>query len=412
MACYFLTILASTILFLDKHSDTATARMTARSAAGSVVLPSSESAPSPRRFVRYIPSPWEANWTTHIDEWTDSRQICDRLLEQKQELHTFLVRSCTAFVLGTSWCAQNDGYVTMYYNTKTQKFAVSLPDELQNNDSIKVSHLNSKNSSDNHNHRPFVPTADEEHVFSKFVYRNELTGEEFVEYIEPLVSHLRHPLSMCLPGAQHGHSAANPFRLSLGPFRGFVVPPPPPSQDDDRKYYYLDGGASNWGEGLGGPSLSVLTTIWKRNGIDFDKIYAFEPNTPPAKFYKTVPNAFLNRTNYTQIYIATTRNESLPPLNRPFLPDLIRTIIPSEEDYVLFKLDIDTPTEELIVDHLLQTPEDCSLIDEFIWEHHLSANYLMRGMWGGAASPDLKMSDSYNYFRALRERGVRAHSWV
>ena len=45
------------------------------------------------------------------------------------------------------------------------------------------------------NPKPFEFTSDLEHVFSKFVFYGEETQEQYTEYIEPLVSHLRFPLA-------------------------------------------------------------------------------------------------------------------------------------------------------------------------------------------------------------------------
>lgn len=84
-----------------------------------------------------------------------------------------------------------------------------------------------------------------------------------------------------------------------------------------------------------------------------------------------------------------------------------------KEDYVLFKLDIDNgPVEKGTVDHLLsQDNDDLDWIDEFVWEHHVD-NYIMDPWWGDTIDKSLTIADSYQYFLRLRQRGVRAHSWV
>jgi hypothetical protein len=81
------------------------------------------------------------------------------------------------------------------------------------------------------------------------------------------------------------------------------------------------------------------------------------------------------------------------------------------EDYVLFKLDIDNnPVEERIVAKLLASPKLLSLIDEFVWEHHV--NFApMAAVWKQTGNSK-KMKNSIEIFATLRRAGIRAHSWT
>jgi hypothetical protein len=95
--------------------------------------------------------------------------------------------------------------------------------------------------------------------------------------------------------------------------------------------------------------------------------------------------------------------------------ELIKRIV-KPEDFFVFKLDIDSaPIEEPIVQSLLaDDPENggaSALIDELMFEHHV---YFppMNKVW------DLKTPEghgdlmtSYELFRGLRRKGIRAHSW-
>lgn len=96
------------------------------------------------------------------------------------------------------------------------------------------------------------------------MFLNELTGEDYVECIQPLVSPLRHPPCKCvdIPGDE-----LIPY-IPLALFRGYGILPP--------KRTLLDGllecinaGASSWLDGGGGPSISSFVELWQRHGIAF-----------------------------------------------------------------------------------------------------------------------------------------------
>jgi hypothetical protein len=83
-----------------------------------------------------------------------------------------------------------------------------------------------------------------------------------------------------------------------------------------------------------------------------------------------------------------------------------------KEDYVIFKLDIDNNyVEEQIVEQLLASPELLALIDDFYWEHHVNFQP-MTSLWELYPDDPKRMNHSLNLFTALRQAGVRAHSWT
>lgn len=343
---------------------------------------------SSRRFLNYTSSVWEMMWLHNISQWEEEQSICQNLLslEQAEFLHKFQVTLCTHHLEASPWCAVDDPYTeTRYlYNKENRTYSPALPDL-----SWEVI-LKSPP-------QPVVPPEEDNvpQVFSRFYFCDENTGDIYSEYIEPLVSHLRHPIAMC------DSNMRRVFMLS----RSFIVPVP--SGGTFPKAYYFDAGASSWNTGAGGPSLSYFTEVWKRHGIDFDRIEAWEGKVTPANFYATVPENYKNITFYHQEYIASS-----PETNGTFVPFVISNIT-KKEDYVFFKLDIDNgAVEKGTVDYLLSAVDDSSeYIDEFVWEHHAGGNYLMRGPWGRAVD-DLSIFESYQYFLRLRLQGVRAHSYV
>ncbi len=85
--------------------------------------------------------------------------------------------------------------------------------------------------------------------------------------------------------------------------------------------------------------------------------------------------------------------------------------IAQPQDFVVVKLDIDQPTIEFaLIDQILNDTSVSRLIDEFFFEHHSTAKELS-GAWRGVAVRG-DMAAGHRLFRQLRDRGIRAHSWV
>ena len=316
----------------------------------------------------YHSSLWEQQWLDNIETWQNGK-ICDMIAKQQPQLRAFMNATCSALT-DTAWCLLDDSVHQLWYNTKTGTLSKTKPRTIRHVDAVSAVHPTDAN------------------IFSRFEW-----PDGRVEFIEPLVSHLRHPMMHCGDGN------------ALFVDRSYVIPPP---NLIAAKSYYFDAGASSWSSGAGGPSLSYFTTVWERHGIEFDQIEGWEGSTTPANFYKTVPPKYRDRTHYHQQWIASS-----PDQTAPFVPTVIRRTA-DKEDYVLFKLDIDNgAVEKGTVDHLLSDDnDDLDWIDEFVWEHHVK-NYIMQPMgWGNSIDTSMSIADSYQYFLRLRQKGVRAHSWV
>jgi hypothetical protein len=69
-------------------------------------------------------------------------------------------------------------------------------------------------------------------------------------------------------------------------------------------------------------------------------------------------------------------------MNGMFLPSVMGNMT-ELEDYVFFKLDIDSgEIERGIVDFILSSSDDIQHVKEFVWEHHVAGNYIMASIWG------------------------------
>lgn len=319
----------------------------------------------PKRLTKtYHSSKWEQLWLDNIKQWQD-HQICEVLSKQKEQIHAFMKDTCSAST-DTDWCLIDDSVHQVWYNTKNGQVVTKKPSSV-----TTISTLQKMNPKD-------------DTIWSYFELPDGTR-----EYIEPLVSHLRHPLTRCLFGET--------FLVD----RSYVLPGNP----KDKKTFLFDAGASHWSQGAGGPSLSYFTTVWKRYGFDWSHIEGWEGGTTIAKFQATVPPEWRSRTHFHQEWISTS------PTKQPFVPDVIRSLT-SKEDYVVFKLDIDSKSvETAIVEYLLEHHEDLKYIDEFVWEHHVD-NYIMAPNWKKTQDMTKSIADSYQYFLKLRKLGVRAHSWV
>jgi hypothetical protein len=215
--------------------------------------------------------------------------------------------------------------------------------------------------------QPVVPGPEHEHVVSKLIFRDDQTGEEYIEYIEPLVSHLRFPLCKCATYQPAGHAGYHWYPIM---FKGYVIPPPPGLEL--RRKFYFDAGASDWSHGHTGSSLKYFHDMWLRYGHVFDGIFAYEIGTTAEDFYKTVPLHLKGRVHYQQCAVVSSPEEEVPG-EKPFLPSVIKKEA-TAADYVLFKLDIDMPNiEHGTIDFILNDPNN--FIDEIVWEHH--SKYLM-----------------------------------
>jgi hypothetical protein len=364
--------------------------------------------PIRRLFLRYESSKWEKDWLSVIDSLVKVRYakarpgICGKIQRDSELVLRYLNATCNRFsTLGGPWCIVDDTYRPIYLDTSTGRAIAAPPRTHRFTGSftnISTTVINEMNAD----------------VFSRFVFWNEATNETFYEYIEPLVAYLRHPLSCCedfynystkfspkpQPNSPHCYGYLRTSRTQY-------IPPSPTMRrishggtfPDSTKYYYFDAGASDWEGGKGGPSLTYFYDLWKLHGLTFDKIYAYEAATTEEKFNETLPAAHQNLVQYQQVYVRSQVNDSIHP-NGPFLPHEIQRIA-NKDDYVLFKLDIDSPgVEEGNVEYLLDPKNDIlDWIDEFFYEFHVE-----KAPW--------KISEWYNNFLAMRQRGVRAHSWI
>lgn len=267
-----------------------------------------------------------------MDRWAQEKTICAELNspEQMVYMHDFLTLLCSARYAApyNNWCVIDDEYRPLWYNTANRTmydlhWINPVPEHIPLTSPPK----------------PIVPGPEHDEIVSKMIFRDDLTGEHYTEYIEPLVSHLRFPLCKCADfvpinnDRYHWHSIM---------FRGYIIPPPPALKV--RQKFFFDAGASTWAHQHIGSSLKYFHDMWLRSGHVFDQIFAYEFRTPVEEFYKTVPPELQDHVHYLQCAVVSSPEEEKPGKS-PFLPSVMKREA-TAADYVLFKLDIDSPKVE------------------------------------------------------------------
>jgi hypothetical protein len=122
-----------------------------------------------------------------------------------------------------------------------------------------------------------------------------------------------------------------------------------------------------------------------------------------GKFFKRYRLRFFAAYHWINVGVENDQQSVLNPLQ--MLADHY-----NEDDFIVVKLDIDTPSVEVPLAYQLLEDEQISrLVDQFYFEHHVYLKELSP-YWGRTMSGSV--SDSLNLFHSLRQKGIGAHSWV
>jgi hypothetical protein len=242
----------------------------------------------------------------------------------------------------------------------------------------------------------------EEGILSYFELTEICDGINRTMYvpIEPLIGFLRHPLFHCLGGR---NLVDKEYMFIL--HRDFVFPTPK-KQTNVSTNYYFDMGASTYKSGAGGASQSWFVDSYKKRGIEFDRILAWEvEKMDPEEIYREYPNDVVNKVSYFNLPADTSLEAKMSPVR--MIKDLVRP-----QDFLMMKIDIDNDPVELAI--IQSFRNDCTvtdLIDEFFFEHHVSFHPVEYMGWTTSQKLN-NITESYQLFSDLRHKGIRAHSWV
>lgn len=250
---------------------------------------------------------------------------------------------------------------------------------------------------------------------SALEFRDSCTGRQSFVHIEPLVSFLRHPLAFCqkiqMSWFMRLFGNKKDFVIDMLFDKNYlIVPYKDEVTNDESTKWLFDAGASTYDAGAGGASQSWFVNTYRARGIEFDRIIGWEAaKTDPSNQWDGVPEEVKRKTSWFNIPVTTGVGDADNPLT--FIKHLTKP-----EDFVVFKLDIDSPLVEIaLVQQLMADPQLLELVDEFYFEHHVSGSPMQWNGWGDLRKSDAELStlqESYELFTFLRQHGVRAHSWV
>jgi hypothetical protein len=151
-----------------------------------------------------------------------------------------------------------------------------------------------------------------------------------------------------------------------------------------------------------GPSLPLFEQWYESSCYAIDRMWGWEAKQMDAKkWWRRVSNETRKK--------LTFNNHPVTP--REFEATLVRSTRP--EDYVVVKLDIDTPFAENEIIDLVE--KHAHLVDEFFYEYHFWFDGLDFG-WGKNAYRRLRtthnVTTAVRRMQQLRKKGIRAHFWV
>ena len=341
-----------------------------------------------RKLVRYEPSEWETQWIDQIDDIMEAKSLCRSLLgsdAQKEKMHKFLVHKCSIRT-SDGWCYFEDATHFVWYNSENRDTFEIYVNERPDSISVLPQMTNPRELSD--------PDGT---VLSKFVFFDEVANEEYTEYIEPLVSHLRFPLAGCKPNL--------PLlaELTIG-----VLSPGYLDRTNLRKIIY-DYGSSDWGR------VHFILKEWGLYNTEFSEIISYSTYKAGEEaedlFPKTVPRRERGRVfrEYLELVDAPSEDPS-----KVFIPEKI-TEEAVVNDYIILKLDTGNAVfKENLIQYIIEHADDLH-IDELLWVQNNPDNYnLQKYMEMHASFEDMSsttLGDTYRSLQALRYKGIRAHAW-
>ena len=301
-------------------------------------------------------------------------------------------------------------------------------------------------------------------VFSRLAFRDSCTGARWEAHVAPLAGMLRDPRAPC------ARKVFTPLLFDSG--RGETLQPKDTvildgaavaaaaaalaaarAAGHPRRAILLDAGASTYnGESEGWPGTRWLVERYQDLGCVAKRagatcLGAPSGSTPPRSpralcctclracppFHAPphCPGFLFSSLNFTDIYaweftprpgfeyfegmpaelVAATHfyNFGASNLEGPRNPLSILKAAAQPGDFVVFKLDIDTPSVEIpLVEALLKDEGALALITHFYYELHFNLKD-MDWAWGHGMEGDL--SSATRVFRAFRERGIAAQMW-
>jgi hypothetical protein len=166
----------------------------------------------------------------------------------------------------------------------------------------------------------------------------------------------------------------------------------------------VDMGASLLFHGDANSPAIYLTEIYRKFGMPFDHIYAYEITpTEPIQVVERLPQHLQAAYHWINVGVSADHDSRLNPFNM-----IVENYMP--DDLIVVKLDIDTPSIEVpLAKRLLEDIRLHDLVDQFYFEHHVHMTEIAMN-WGNSMHGSIQ--ESMELFTELRRAGVAAHFWV
>ncbi len=260
-----------------------------------------------------------------------------------------------------------------------------------------------------------------EDVFSRMSFKDTCTGVVTHAHMAPLAGILRDPRGPCLfSSGEFVKSPLTPL-LSGGPemlqVKDTTVVDPAhitviakqhkaaAALGQTRRVILMDAGASTYNQGVvygEWPGTRWLVERYRDLGLEFTDIFAWEMTAHPGnEFFEGMSPKLIGATRFYNFGVAAAEG--------PANPLTVLKTIARPGDYVVFKLDIDTPSVETpLVEQFLKDAEAQALVTDFYYELHFGL-VEMEAFWGGGMPGDLL--SAAKVFSTLREKGVKAQFW-
>ncbi|KAL8847569.1 MAG: hypothetical protein Q9221_007389 [Calogaya cf. arnoldii] len=369
-------------------------------------------------FSHYEESPYELEWFSNIE--TAQRSICDwvakpnhknaseiivtRTLELKsipssQQWKTYDTFNTTTFHSSDTFMSRMH-YNRTCYDTKTSRFNLAkghgiqlieplwgmLRDPFDHWCGEKALHMEGQASNNGQSKAHIMPQG-----YSPYTY----TLSDTIPTHDTLDQY-----EWRTHGIPPWHSSLRP---STDPRIGVAFHPP--------QNIHLDLGSSYfgiWGADTGAASGQWFYNTYHARGQPFNRFIAVEvEKLDDTKAFQQIPDDLVGVYTLMNVGLSMDKGDHLNTI------DMIKRVV-KPEDFFVFKLDIDSaPIEEPIIKSLLEDDQSeggaSALVDELMFEHHVNYDP-MNGPWGNPQGVG-DLHRSYNVFRDLRRKGIRAHSW-
>ncbi|GAX13434.1 hypothetical protein FisN_34Lh036 [Fistulifera solaris] len=210
-------------------------------------------------------------------------------------------------------------------------------------------------------------------------------------YVEPLLTPMRHP-SFCFD-----HDT---YKLNMN-YMVHDFPTLCRQLKNHTRTVFVDMGASlDFHAGTESPAMYIVD-LYHQFGFFFDHIYAFEISLKdPIDVFAKVPEHLMASYHWNNVAVNPEPGDKFNPLHW-----ILSRF--NEDDLIVVKLDVDTPSVELPLANQIAT-NFSDKIDHFYFEHHVHMEEI---------APDWKSSmqgtieESLQLFHTLRHVGVAAHFW-